>query len=38
MTGATFVICPGCDRLMLGQRLGEAIYPQPHGCPRKDQK
>lgn len=34
MTGATFVRCPECQRLMLGQRVQDLIYPQPHDCPK----
>ena len=29
MSGAGFVYCPDCKRLMLGQHG----YPQPHDCP-----
>lgn len=29
MTGAEFVHCPDCGRLMLGQNE----HPQPHECP-----
>lgn len=32
MTGAGFVYCPKCRRFMLGQRVGNGIYPQPHEC------
>lgn len=32
MSGARFVTCPQCRRLMLGQRNGADIYPQPHAC------
>ena len=33
MSGASFVRCPVCGRLMLGQHG----YPQPHECPpRRD--
>lgn len=30
---AAFVTCPRCDRIMLGQRIGDTEYPQPHDCP-----
>lgn len=29
---ATFVTCPDCGRLMIGQRHGTDVYPQPHLC------
>lgn len=29
---AVFVTCPGCGQLMLGQRSGQTVYPQPHQC------
>lgn len=33
MSAATFVACPECGRLMLGQRAyGGVVYPQPHKC------
>lgn len=28
----TFVHCPDCGRLMIGQKIGNAVYPQPHLC------
>jgi hypothetical protein len=32
VTGAGFVHCPRCGRLMLGQTVGGVAYPQPHQC------
>lgn len=35
MSGAVFVTCPGCDRLMLGERRAGDTFPQPHECEMK---
>lgn len=35
MSGATFVNCPDCGRLMLGQRHGDDVFPQPHKCEKR---
>lgn len=32
MSSACFVVCPECQRLMIGQRHGSDVYPQPHNC------
>lgn len=38
MSGAEFVICVGCGRLMLGQVAADGtVYPQPHICPDKSE-
>lgn len=31
---ARFVICPRCERAMLGQLVNGRTYPQPHDCTR----
>lgn len=36
MTGATFVHCPDCGRLMLGQIYAGVTFPQPHVCAPKE--
>lgn len=33
MPSATFVVCPACSRLMIGQVGSDgSVYPQPHRC------
>lgn len=37
MSGAHFVTCSRCQRLMLGQTHGGQVYPQPHECVKEAQ-